>query len=492
MKSNMLASSEDGSFKCKSFPTDLNMVNPDIKGLFSYLKSTLAPMEKQGAMSGRCELQTAQMEKFLTENFLFENIPGEYIVQGVRAFRVGRPPSLQSLEKDMIVKFPSEEHENPFEMTIGEIRKWQQSYVVYAPDDKDLSIDKEFLKRALQGQSADGDEAFRMKFIIRVSTCPILMEFDARVIRRKLEEDWPNRIKLVSVTGVDFAGRKHDIQDIYTYLTNWRDVYVLDPRTNQPIVYGGRDFCPKGNLRGVLNERRLYSDLVSMARIRFRACDREKVQIVVETGIGLGVFAGRQIGIDSQTRTLTARAIKQVLEEDGAKYSNIRAVVFAMPIFELDESTSTYSCFVDTFGKTYSNAIPVLIADQDMHRLTVAIAKQGFLVSELNPADSHGVFGEYWQNRGPAVEEKLALTTMGLLIQHHLFNANHVLDPDNYKFISTSTALAMRTNVPTCTSYPNVYHALEAVQQRLGSIYSWFIWIFLFLFFRKRRDDHIV
>jgi hypothetical protein len=70
-----------------------------------------------------------------------------------------------------------------------------------------------------------------------------------------------------------------------------------------------------------------------------------------------------------------------------------------------------------------------------MHRLTVAIARKNFRVSELNPADSHGVFGEYWQNRGPAVEEKLALTTVGLLVQHHLINP-YVRDPSHYHFIS--------------------------------------------------------
>ncbi len=76
-----------------------------------------------------------------------------------------------------------------------------------------------------------------------------------------------------------------------------------------------------------------------------------------------------------------------------------------------------------------------MIIDQDMHRLTVAIARKNFRVSELNPADSHGVFGEYWQNRGPAVEEKLALTTVGLLVQHHLINP-YVRDPSHYHFIS--------------------------------------------------------
>ncbi|CAF3265700.1 unnamed protein product [Rotaria sp. Silwood2] len=452
----------------------------------------LAPMDKPGPMGGRCELETNQMEIFLKENFDFENIPSEYIVQGVRSFRVGRLPSLQSLDKDLVINFPSETYENPFKMTIGEIQKWQQSYVVYAAQDNDLSIDKEFLKRALQGQSKDGDEAFRMKFVTRISTCPILMEFDAQVISRKLEEDWPNRIKLVSVTGIDFAGRKHDIQDIYTYLTNWSNVYALDPHTNQPLVYGGRDFCPNRNVRGLLNTDRLSYDLIRMARLRLRACDYEGVQIVVETGIGLGVFAGRQIGIDDQTRSFTARAIKKVLEEDGSKYSNIRAVVFALPIFEIDESTSTYNYFINIFENEYSGSIPVLIVDQDMHRLTVAIARQGFLVSELNPADSHGVFGEYWQNRGPAVEEKLALTTVGLLVQHHIFNDKHVLNDNNYKFISMGDNLPVHTGISTPSSFLNAGYLLQALQQRLGWIGTWIIWIFLCPFNRKRDDDHIV
>jgi hypothetical protein len=321
-------------------------------------------------------------------------------------------------------------------MTINELRTWQKSYVIYAPKDNNLSIDKEFLIRALQGQSREGEEAFRMKFVIRISTCPILMEFDARVISRDLNEDWPHQIKLVSVSGVNFAGRMHDINDIFTYLINWRDLYELDKRTGKPVVYGGRDFKPvKKAPRGLLNEKRLYDDLIRMTRMRLRACDHEGVQIIVETGIGLGVFSGRQIRIDNMIRSLSAQAVIQVLEEDASQYSNIIAVVFALPIFETDESTSTYKYFVDAFESKYRGPLPVLIADQDMHRLTVAIARQGFIVSELNPADPYGVFGEYWQNRGPAVEGKLALTTVGLLVQHHLFNGEHILNPENYKFI---------------------------------------------------------
>ena len=108
-------------------------------------------------------------------------------------------------------------------------------------------MSKEFLQRALQGQSKDGEEAFRMKFVVRISQCPILMEFDAKIIPRKLNEAWPNRIKLVSVTGIDFAGRKHDVGDILTYVSNWKDVYEIDPKSDLPLVYNGRDFRRKDN-----------------------------------------------------------------------------------------------------------------------------------------------------------------------------------------------------------------------------------------------------
>jgi hypothetical protein len=242
------------------------------------------------------------------------------------------------------------------------------------------------------------------------------------------------------VTGVDFAGRKHDVTDILTYVSNWQDVYEIDPRTRLPLVFNGRDFHRKVNgPRGTLDEERLRGHLIRMARVRLRACDEERVQVVVETGIGLGVFAGKHINIDEQVRALSARAIRTVLEQDGPSYKNIRGVVFALPIFGDDRPSSriqeAYQSFVHEFEEPkYDGPIPVMIADQDMHRLTVAIAREGLIVSELNPADSHGVFGEYWQNRGPAVEEKLALTTVGLLVQHHLINP-HVLDANNYHLI---------------------------------------------------------
>ncbi|CAF4648145.1 unnamed protein product, partial [Rotaria sp. Silwood2] len=277
------------------------------------------------------------MENFLEQNCGFHNIEGQYIVSGVRAFKLSKP--ISQLEPNKKIYFPHEQYHSPFIMTVDEIRKWQKSYVVYA-DRNVQGIDKKFLYHALQGKSENGSEAFRMKFVVLQS---------------------------------------------------------------HPEVQ--------------LDERRLLGDLMRMVRIRLYACNMERVEIVVETGIGLGVFAGKHLRIDDIIRKLSAFAIRSVLQKEGAMFRNILAIVFAMPIFVKDRNghqlPDTYDDFVQEFTiGNYSGPIPVLIADQDMHELTVAIAFRGFRVSQLNPADSHGVFGEYWQNHGPAVEEKLALTTL--------------------------------------------------------------------------------
>jgi hypothetical protein len=417
--------------------------DPKISTLFTNLKH-LQPMDKNGPMSGRCGPQTAQMEQFLSDTFRFKNIPGEYIVQGVRSFELEQ--SIRSMDSNTTIRFPSNV-DNSFDMTVQEIIDWQRSYQVYA-DESIEGMDKKFLYHALQGHSEDGEEAFRMKFVVRISTCPILMEFDAQIIPRRSDEDWPNRIKLVSVTGIDFAGRKHDVGDILYFISNWRAVFEIDPESSLPLVYGGRDFYPQRNRpRTKLREQRVRNSLIRMARLRLQACDTEGVEIVVETGIGLGVFSGNRIGIDGKIRALSAKAIRKVLQEDGSSYNNIRAVVFALPIFNKDKSKhhipDTFDDFERKFRKPrYNGPIPVLIVDQDMHRLTVAIARYGFVVSELNPADSHGVFGEYWQNRGPAVEEKLALTTLGLLVQHHLINPE-VINTDNYRLLTLNNTVPL-------------------------------------------------
>ncbi|CAF0994419.1 unnamed protein product, partial [Didymodactylos carnosus] len=126
-----------------------------------------------------------------------------------------------------------------------------------------------------------------------------------------------------------------------------------------------------------------------------------------------------------------------VLEKEGHQFHHISCVIFALPVFGSPPYTIEY--FVHEF-KSYKGPIPVLIIDQDMHRLAVHCAKRGYIVSELNPADSHGIVGEYWQNKGPGTEEKLALTTAALLTQHHATNP-HVLDVNNYRLIDVHTRI---------------------------------------------------
>jgi hypothetical protein len=429
-----LFSSQSAVYPCVSFGFGQS-VGFRIDSLFEYLKY-LQPMDKHGPMSSRCRPEMDQMERFLSQTFGFKNISEKYILPDVRSFQLDRPP--HSMDPETVIYFPSG-YTNSFAMTVEEIIKWQRSYVVYA--DKNIkSMNKEFLYRALQGQIEDGEVAFRMKFVVRISTCPILMDFDTKVISRKLDEDWPNRIKLVSTTGINFAGRKHDIGDILYYISNWKNVFDIDPKTGLPLLYNGKDFYRKVNgPQAKLYEERVRGSLIRMARLRLRACDEEGVQIVVETGIGLGLAAGNNLGIDGKVRALSAEAIRTVLQQHGPSYKNIRAIVFALPMFNKTRLNqpirNPFEDFVDEFRKSqYNGPIPVLIADQDMHRLTVAIARYGFTVSELTPADSHSVFGGYWQKDGSNVEEKVALTTLGLLVQHHLSNLE-ILNLNKYHFL---------------------------------------------------------
>jgi len=264
-----------------------------------------------------------------------------------------------------------------------------------------------------------------MKFVARVSQCPIFMAFDGEVVPRAVDQKDTHNIYLVSVSGADFAGREHDIKDITHYVTNWQKVYVLN---GKELYAHGRDFVPVG-VRAQINEKVLFSDLKKMARVRLRAQDQMGIVVVVETGIGLGVFSGDQIGCGDFVRTLSAKAVKEVLQEE--KFSAIRLVVFSLPIFKVGKPDNFH--FFEPAFKDYTGAVPVLILDNDMHSIALTCAKS-FRTSELNPADSHGVFGEYWQNKGPGTEEKLALTTAGLLVQHHVVN-KAVLDTKKYHLI---------------------------------------------------------
>jgi len=267
-----------------------------------------------------------------------------------------------------------------------------------------------------------------MKFACRISENPVLMRFDGRVVKREVGQSPRGKIHLVSVCGIDFAGRVHDSGDVARYIKNWREVYRLTEQ-GTPVVLRGRDFARTGKMAD-LDEARCLKDLIRMARLRLRAQDALGIQVVVETGLGLGVFSGDAIGIGERVRKLSALAMKQVLEEE--EFTSIKLVVFALPVF--GTTNNNYSYFQVVFGdesSLYRGKTCVVLADQDMHAIAIVAADQGFTVGQLNPADSHGVFGEYWQNYGPGTEEKLALTTCGLLTQHHAVNPA-VLDISRY------------------------------------------------------------
>ncbi|CAF4666288.1 unnamed protein product, partial [Rotaria magnacalcarata] len=86
--------------------------------------------------------------------------PGEYIVQGVKSFKLHNRPD--TLDPNTVIRFPTD-IANAFSMSVKEIMNWQRSYKVYSGNFIQ-GLDKEFLQRALEGHSKDGREAFRMKF----------------------------------------------------------------------------------------------------------------------------------------------------------------------------------------------------------------------------------------------------------------------------------------------------------------------------------------
>jgi len=63
-------------------------------------------------------------------------------------------------------------------------------------------------------------------------------------------------------------------------------------------------------------------------------------QVAIEVGIGLGVFAGTWIGIDSTVRALSASALRKVLQEDTFK--SIQLVVLSLPVFNPQDNFFTF------------------------------------------------------------------------------------------------------------------------------------------------------
>ncbi len=412
-------------------------------GLLGRLVTSLtqAPPMDKGSMSGPCKRETARMEAFLKTNFGFQNIEGEWFVHGVRAFELARPPA------DLVpeTSFKCTDSDACFAFSNQELAEWQQSYRVYADEEKLGEIEgepKAFIQRVLRGEAEAGPEAFLMKYIVRVSQTPILSEFDGKTIPREIGEEVGD-ITLLSTCAIDFAGRIHDKDDIKRYITNWKEAFELDDH-GEFKTSGGRDLIQKSvdgqQVALELDQDLLLEDLERMTRLRFKVLDELGIEIAVESAMGLGVFAGDRFGreVGEKVRLASAMAIKNVLET--YKFKTLALLTFALPVFK---PTDNYHVFTQVFQE-YKGITPVLILDQDMHRIAriAATEEDGaggrakrFKVSELNPGDSHGVFGEYWQNHGPGTEEKLALTTLGLLTQHHAINP-HVVEEDRYTLLS--------------------------------------------------------
>ncbi|CAE7470375.1 mutS [Symbiodinium natans] len=399
----------------------------DIKDLVQALQS-LPAMDKR-TMGGKCIPQTLAMEDFMMDQVGIQPLPGHYFVQGVKAFELPTPLKSLPPDKELVYHGKGQDgHPCSFKASVAEILEWQSSFrAYYASDVYTGDEGLQLLSRSLEGLSEAGEEAWKMKFAIRCSKNPVIMRFDGRVVPREVGDPVSSRIHLVSVCGIDFASRVHDHVDLTNYIKNWKEVYTFDDE-GVPYVRHGRDFELSGTF-AQLNVSKTLFDLKKMCRLRLKAQDDLGIQVVVEVGLGLGVFAGDAIGIGNTVRHLSALALQRVLQEETFK--NIRLVVLSLPIFNKGDNYEYYEKVFTREKEPYTGAIPVLLMDQDMHAIALAAAGAGFMVGELNPADSHGVFGEYWQNFGPGTEEKLALTTCGLLTQHHAVNPM-VMDNKSY------------------------------------------------------------
>jgi hypothetical protein len=165
--------------------------------------------------------------------------------------------------------------------------------------------------------------------------------------------------------------------DITRYITNWSKLYEVG-KDKLPIVdQMGRDFIRKAGVVAKLDEAVLLADLMRMTRyyiifcrplalytiiltycfdgccsIRLRAQDAMGVQVVCESAIGMGIFAGDAIGIGDRVRTLSAMALRKVLEQDS--FHCIKVILFALPVFKPKrDNYHWYVSHILTLSSTY-------------------------------------------------------------------------------------------------------------------------------------------
>ncbi|KAJ4462743.1 putative DNA mismatch repair protein MutS [Paratrimastix pyriformis] len=504
----------------------------EVNELIDELKN-LPPMDKD-TMRGSCRNETVRMIQFMNDQVGMRLIPGQCFVQGVRAFELEKPldsfppehvfsygaEGTRQREPVRVVEHPMAEEraESGFHMTAEEVSRWQSTFHVYAAQDVYRGEEgKDLLIRSLQGGSNEGPDAFKMKFALRISENPILCEFDGVPIPRPIGGPL-GRVLLVSTCGTDFACRIHDVDDIKTYIRNWPQLCVLrkgqpyaisrdlvlndievpclppacNPLACHPLAchplachplachppapsvpwLGGVVLSERGLITlADLDKERFFADILKMAEFRLLVLDRLGVQVMVEVGIGLGVFAGDHMGIGDTVRMLTALALRRALEKHGPALRNIKLVVCALPVFRPNDNIVFYDGVFagqGNLGPAYSGPIARHSALKLLGPGRPPMPR--FVTSELNPGDSHGrpslilpspfpipapgplactapactapactapactapaCTAPVQMNFGPGTEEKLALTTCALLTQHHAVNM-HVLDPASY------------------------------------------------------------
>ena len=176
------------------------------------------------------------------------------------------------------------------------------------------------------------------------------MDADLRVITRQSTDEWINRIKLVTVTPINFTGQQHDINDITTYITNWGqnfgngwwDWRASRFRRGEPS-HPWRH--PEGRTRCWTIAQRFDHD---GSNSFCKPVTKNECRWWSRRVLGLGALAGASFGIDSNIRkTFGHGRAQSVGKPDGLSYKHILAVIFALPNLdkERDATTTNYQVF---------------------------------------------------------------------------------------------------------------------------------------------------
>lgn len=331
-----------------------------------------------------------------------------------------------------------------FQFSAQEAKQWQASYRVYMHPvtikhyKHNNSLDlvawlKKRLSKDLEPPESFNDvDAFCMKFLVRVSCAPIVLDWQGRMFSRKPSDSQANNEYQFSQPGIDFNNRRYDKMDMNEYT----DI----PESNVGNRGGEYSIRPE-------SEDLLYQHILVMAQLRFAAYQNSGIKFVHEVPIGQGVFL-QNLDPNSNTkvRNYYAQAIAAVLASDDYGIQK-----FTMCFkYRLDEQaqaeafkTSFIAAFathgtwlIDTSVKYYRNKFTwhdptghpaVELVERDI-LLEAHTASAHGKTSYLNAADSAGIYGQWWESEGGgALEEGLAKKTLGLLTQHHAINL-HISD----------------------------------------------------------------